>query len=148
MREVKGDILTVLKGYICHQVNTSGVMGAGIALQIKNKWPNVYKRYKEFCKIDGINVLGEVQIIRVGAGLFIVNIFGQRLGVDSRPTRYDAVVDAFELLQESTKDCENLYVPKNMGCALGGGVWPIYSSIIEYYFPKAIVVDYLPGKKV
>jgi len=39
MRVLKGDILTVKKGYVCHQVNIQGIMGAGLALQIKNKWP-------------------------------------------------------------------------------------------------------------
>ena len=32
---------------ICHQVNCQGVMGAGIAKQIRARWPEVYEDYKK-----------------------------------------------------------------------------------------------------
>lgn len=35
--------------YICQQVNCKGVMGAGLAMQIRSQWPVVYQRYLEFC---------------------------------------------------------------------------------------------------
>ena len=34
---------------ICHQVNCLGIMGGGITLQIKNRWPLVFEQYKEYC---------------------------------------------------------------------------------------------------
>ena len=34
--------------YICQQVNCKGVMGAGLAMQIRSQWPVVYQRYLEF----------------------------------------------------------------------------------------------------
>ena len=37
MRIVDGDILDIEKGIIVHQVNCQGVMGAGLAKQIKSK---------------------------------------------------------------------------------------------------------------
>jgi len=50
MKIVDGDLLTSNADYICHQVNTDGVMGGGIALQIKNKFPHVFNAHYDFCK--------------------------------------------------------------------------------------------------
>lgn len=45
-----GDLLKQDKvDIICHQTNCKGVMGAGIAFQIKRTYPEVFKKYKEFC---------------------------------------------------------------------------------------------------
>jgi len=35
---------------------------------------------------------------------------------------------------------EKVYVPYLMGCGLAGGDWGIYSEIIEFYIPDAIIV--------
>lgn len=35
---------------ICHQVNCQGVMGAGLAKQIRIRWPEVYVDYKKLLK--------------------------------------------------------------------------------------------------
>ena len=35
--------------YICQQVNCRGVMGAGLAKQIRDKWPVVFDEYKKIC---------------------------------------------------------------------------------------------------
>ena len=47
---VNGNILTFPERdedtIICHQVNCKGVMGAGLAKQIRDKWPDVYDRYR------------------------------------------------------------------------------------------------------
>lgn len=158
MTEIKGDILTVKAGYICHQVNTSGIMGAGLALSIRNKWPRVYKEYKDFCDSKK-EKLGRVLIINVVLGVSVINLFGQSdiWKNKERRTRYDAVADAFKLLRDGTlsqeaynENCcfDKLFVPKYMGCGLGGGDWDIYLSIILHYFPQVIIVDYELNKEI
>ena len=47
---VDGDLLQANIPLIAHQTNCLGVMGAGIAKAIKNKWPDVYTQYKDLCK--------------------------------------------------------------------------------------------------
>lgn len=39
-----GDLLSS-KGIIVHGVNSQGVMGSGVAKQIKDKWPEAYGSY-------------------------------------------------------------------------------------------------------
>ncbi len=83
METIVGDILTPNNTdrvvIVCHQVNCKGVMGAGLALQIKNKFPMVYKNYKDKClQIENdIGGLGDVQFCSVLSenGYIIANIF-------------------------------------------------------------------------
>ena len=50
---INGDLLKVQKelnlDVICHQVNCQGVMGSGIAKQIRDTYPIVYDNYKKKC---------------------------------------------------------------------------------------------------
>lgn len=42
---VQGNILDAPENIIVHQVNCKGVMGAGLALQIKSKYPKAFTEY-------------------------------------------------------------------------------------------------------
>ena len=44
-----GDLLKCEEDIICHQVNTFGEMGGGVAYQIKMKYPKASREYEEFC---------------------------------------------------------------------------------------------------
>lgn len=47
---IKGNIFDTKAEYIVNPVNTVGIMGAGLALQFKLKYPYMFKKYCEFCK--------------------------------------------------------------------------------------------------
>ena len=51
-----------------------GVMGAGLAAQIRRKWPNVYNEYRKRCTKD---MLGTYHMVKVEPHLYVANIFGQ-----------------------------------------------------------------------
>lgn len=38
--------------YLINPVNTKGISGAGLALEFKNKFPNNYRHYHEYCKVS------------------------------------------------------------------------------------------------
>lgn len=83
------DITIITRGIILHQVNCKGVMGCGVALAIRNKWPKVYEKYREHYQKAK---LGMIQIIPIKDDLFVVNLFAQdRYGREKRHTNYDAV---------------------------------------------------------
>ena len=142
------------KGFICHQVNVNGKMGAGLALQIRNKWPIVYKEYVELCdryRNKQSELLSQTQLIPIDDNLGIINLFGQYLNRHERPTRYDAVANAFEGMCRFHRYLDKgkfLYIPKYMGCDLAKGVWDIYLSIVTHYMPLVNVVEYEKGKEV
>ena len=50
---IVGNILDAKADAILHQTNCKGVMGAGLALQIRNKYPDVYAKYRILCKEEG-----------------------------------------------------------------------------------------------
>ena len=45
----KGDILKAEEKVIIHQTNCLGIMGGGLAKQIREQHPKVYKEYKKLC---------------------------------------------------------------------------------------------------
>ena len=140
MTEIIGDLLAVKTGLIAHQVNAYGTMGAGIAKSIAEKWPIVEEDYKQLCANNvPKELLGMVQIVDVGKGLFVANIFGQeKYGRGRRHTDYSAVEKAFRELANTWPG--DVCVPFRMGCGLGGGDWKIYSQIIETILGKRLIV--------
>lgn len=133
------DILTVSSGFICQQVNCEKVMGAGLAAQIKKKWPIVYTTY-----LSNKPVLGEYDLVRVSGtmpGLYVANLYGQQgFGTDKRQTNYGALSSALASMAHDLRfDIPHIYFPFEMGCGLGGGDWNIVSELIEFYFPNAII---------
>ena len=53
MKFTKGNLLEATTEAIVNTVNTVGVMGKGIALQFKEKYPQNFKAYKKACD-DGL----------------------------------------------------------------------------------------------
>lgn len=147
MKIIQQDMLALKEGVLFHQVNCQGVMGGGIAYAFARKWPGLeaaYKRYIKETKIGGktSSMLGKVFIYRPDPSkqLWIANVFGQNnVSKSSRMTSYDATVEAFELMGDTNVQA---YFPYKMGCGLGGGNWTIYASIIEAYFPDAIICQH------
>ena len=48
-----GDIFTSESRYLVNPVNEVGVMGAGLALRFKIRYPKMYESYREFCHGSG-----------------------------------------------------------------------------------------------
>ena len=83
-----GDIFSTTARGIGHGVNVSGVMGAGIAVQFKNRFPEMYVLYRANC-LDGRISPGDTFVwpivLHEGAKpLFVYNIASQeRPGADA-----------------------------------------------------------------
>ena len=141
---VKGNLLESPVQIIAHQVNCLGIMGGGIALQIKNKWPRVFEDYKEFIEDweycnGGELPLGHCLAVTLNREeRTIVNIFGQK-GIGGMATDYEAVRKAFIELKEylvSSKIYRHdsqipVGIPYKMGCGLGGGDWNTYREVLQ-----------------
>lgn len=122
------NLLEVKSGIICHQVNCIGAMGAGIALQIKNKWPVVFNDYKKECQLFVHNpkkLLGKVQDTLVSDKLVVANCFGQVYpGRNGIMTDYQAWDDILEKLNDLSNFFSlELHFPYMVGCGLAGGNW-------------------------
>lgn len=141
LQTIEGNILDITEGVICHQVNCRGVMGAGIAKSIANKYPDVLYEYKAHVAKTRSECLGYCQVVGT-EGPWVANIFGQvGYGRQGRFTNYGAVANAFMELAFAFEERDwPIYVPYQMGCGLAGASWEIYSEIIEFNVPDAIIV--------
>lgn len=134
---VKGNLLDSNCDYICHQVNCQGVMGSGIARQIRERWPEVYEDYKLFhagCLINGVKLLGKICFSHINnTNQGVVNMFCQdNYGYDgNRYTSYDAFATALYDIKHCVPEGYKIGFPKNIGCGLGGGNWKVISALIE-----------------
>ena len=134
IKMVYGDLLSSNANAILHQVNCKGVMGSGVAKQIRNKYPEVYREYTALCseyKNYTSPLLGSIQSVRINESQDVVNLFGQNgYGRDKQHTNYDALRRC--LSSVNTKYKENIVaLPYKMGCGLGGGNWGVVYRIIE-----------------
>jgi len=142
MKIIKGDILNIEHGIVCHQVNCMGKMGAGIALSIRKKWPIVYNDYI-YAHRAGHLILGNVIFSEITINtLYVASLCGQYYyGRNKRYTDYDAVKNCLNELTKYDDGRLDIYIPKGMGCSLAGGNWRVITSLIDEIIPNAIVVD-------
>lgn len=142
--EIVGNLLDIKSGIICHQVNCKKVAGAGLARQIRDKWPNWYVDF-----LETTPALGRATFWRatITPELYIANLYGQldfgyaRIGIPKRFTNYVALrcclMDVKKFAEERP-----VYIPAGLGCGLAGGKWEIVRSIIETEVPDAILVKW------
>ena len=144
--EKRGDILSPNKtGHdviVCHQVNCWGVMGAGLAKQMREKFPLMYLEYKRLCSstADKRTLLGQVltsSVVYNGYEYTIANLFGQeQIGTGKCYTEYDALRKALQTVRCIASPLPGraswrVRIPYRMGCGLAGGDWNIVRAIIQ-----------------
>ena len=90
---LNGNVLDVAKGIIVHGCNAQGVMGSGIALEIKNRFPNVFDAYrKHYIKNNNSLTLGEIIPAKVADDKWIVNAITQKFFGKDKSVRYAFIV--------------------------------------------------------
>lgn len=153
----KCDIFESGADIICHQVNCQGVMGSGLAKQVRERYPIVYEEYKKWCdEVKPEELLGKSQFVSF-VPLFhisddtyqqkeligVMNIFGQLdYGYGKCHTDYNALRHAFERISLFVQLFDYqpiLAFPYKFGCARGGGDWEIVRGMIEEAFQNCLV---------
>jgi O-acetyl-ADP-ribose deacetylase (regulator of RNase III) len=136
-----GNLLDAQTDVIAHQVNCQGVMGSGVAKQIREKWANVYTAYRaEYDLFTDLNkpLLGNCQLVQVNDHQYVANLFGQdKYGYDGkRYTSYDGIYDTLTSLTIQMMDngMESLAIPYKMSSDRGGADWNIILAMIESVF--------------
>ena len=136
-----GNLLDAQTAVIAHQVNCQGVMGSGVAKQIRDKWTNVYTAYRaEYDLFTDLNksLLGNCQLVQVNDHQHIANLFGQdKYGYDNkRYTSYDGIYDALVSLAVQMMDngMKSLAIPYKMSSDRGGADWNVILAMIESVF--------------
>ena len=140
IKHIKCNIFESDADVILHQVNCQGVMGSGVARQMREKYPRVFARYKEFCDKyvdDKSFLLGLAQCVNIGDNRYAVNLFAQEnFGYDGKCyTNYKALQKCLESVRNYTFfEGKTIAIPYLMGCYRGGGNWDVVYQMIEDIF--------------
>lgn len=123
-----------------------GVMGSGVAKQIRVVWPDIYRRYKELC-ISNLpeSLLGYAQVISViGKCRYVCNLFGQlNYGRDgAQYTSLPALRKACESAIGHAQPDSTFAMPYRIGCGLGGGDWGEVMDMLTDVFKNHDLVLY------
>lgn len=147
---VTGDLLGAAQKVLVHGCNNRGVMGSGVAAQIRARWPNVYEVYALKHKVFGLE-LGDVIPVATVDGRVVVNAVTQDgFGRDGhRYVDYAAVERCFRTINDRVHGWEvkEIAMPR-IGAGLGGGDWEVIEEIINrtatFYTP--VVYDFNPAQ--
>lgn len=147
LKLVKGDIFESDADVILHQVNCQGVMGSGVAKQVREKYPIVFQYYKSWCDDPHLRpgLLGQIQTVYTDntGKQAIINLFSQeKYGRDGkRYTDYKALENCLKSVNKQFKG-STVAIPYHMSCDRGGGDWSVVSKIIEEALPDCEVTLY------
>lgn len=148
IQEIQGDLLEIAKtGIIVQQVNCQNAMGAGFAKAIYTKYPIVKERYHKYCDRASSPkaLLGDYQCVQVAEELWVINSFTQ-LYYGRKPgvvyTSEDLLIHNLLNIHNHNKKSPDrpLYIPRKIGCNLGGGNWDNILTAIQH--TDYIIVDY------
>lgn len=144
IRYVQGDLLASNLKVIAHGCNCHGVFGAGIALQIKNKWPNVYEVYRLKYQVLGLE-LGTILPVRTLDDRIVVNCMTQQdFGNTARVyVDYSAVESCIAAINDHVDawGVSEVGLPK-IGAGLANGNWNRIEDIIVRNAKNFIPVVY------
>jgi len=138
---IDGNLLNTQNHIIAHQVNCKKKMGSGVALHIKNAFPEVYEKYM----LDEPK-LGRVEFCETKDGRIIANMYAQDdYGYDGKQyTNVEALSNCLDTLGWYcilTK-CRAVALPYKIGCGRGGADWErVYKIIEETLVSKNIEVE-------
>lgn len=137
MLYVKGDLIQALKQgsiqCIAQQCNCFNTMGSGVALAIKNAFPEAYEADCKTVKGDKKKLGGFTMAVTVHG--YIFNLYGQyNYGKDgAQYTNYEALRGSLRNMAFKLKSIGftgTIGLPK-IGAGTGGGDWETISQIIE-----------------
>lgn len=135
MIEYDGDMFTTTSRAVAHGVNCSGVMGAGIAKTVREKFPHNYENYRAAC-LAGTLKPGEVHV-NYENGLYILNMATQNK--PGRDARYEWV---FESALAVMRGAVNIGIPTvavpEIGSGIGGLEW---DKVAQILLTTEIIVD-------
>ncbi|MGX8852681.1 macro domain-containing protein [Amedibacillus sp. YH-ame10] len=137
IKYIHGDLLNSPAQVLVNTVNTDGVMGKGIALQFKKKYPDMFKKYQIFCENKMLSV-GKLWIYNAGTK-WILNFPTKQHWRNK--SQYEYIEEGLKKFVETyqEKGITSIAFPK-LGCGNGGLDWEIVKKMMEQYM-KNLPID-------
>src|SRR5260370_39584514 len=124
------------KRIIAHCCNDAGFWNAGFVRALSERFHQPERDYRRAARglMPVPFCLGQVQFVRVQAGLCVANIIGQsgiRSASNPKPIGYDSLHEGLARVRvRALDDDATVHMPR-IGAGLAGGDWEIISAIIE-----------------
>lgn len=139
-----GNLLNARTDAVVNTVNTVGVMGKGIALMFKERYPENFKAYEAACKAGEVRV-GELFITPSGeldGPQWIINFPTKKHW--RHPSKLEWVQDGLVALKQFIleKKIHSIAIPP-LGCGNGGLEWQVVRPIIKAALDDLEGVDVL-----
>lgn len=149
IRYLKGNVFEAKTQVVVNTVNCKGVMGKGLALEFKKRYPEMYKEYRRLCE-EGAMKIGRLHLYKA-VRPWILNF----------PTknhwRYKSKLEYIEAglktFVEKYKEwgIKSIAFPQ-LGCQQGGLKWSDVKPLMERYLAgipelKVIIYLYKPKKE-
>lgn len=139
-----GDIFEAPIDILVHQCNCHCTMGAGIAKEIKKRFPEAYKADCMTKKGDrsklGTTSYAWVSRQREGVRIsYVFNLYSQfNYSGPGIKTDYEAMKKGLQSMKNSIANTKlTIGIPYKIGCGLGGGDWETVENIIKEVFDKS-----------
>ena len=136
---IKGDLLSSDAQALVNAVNIVGVMGKGITLQFKERFPNNLNRYLSACKRNELYP-GKLLVVEE------TTMTGEKKLIINFPTKKDwKHKSKYEYIEEGLKDLvtilrelniQSIAIPP-LGCGNGGLDWVEVRRLMEKYLSQA-----------
>jgi O-acetyl-ADP-ribose deacetylase (regulator of RNase III) len=146
IRFVRGNLFSSKAQVLVNTVNCVGVMGKGVALAFKEKYPAMYEDYRQACE-QGLIRPGKLSLY-TNAKPWIIN-FPTKQHWKTRSRLYDIEAGLKDLSDHYQEwQIESLAMPA-LGCGHGGLDWAIVRPVIEKYLSnlEMDIEVYEPGSE-
>lgn len=130
IKYVHGDIFNSRCSVIVNPVNCRGVMGAGLALKFKQRYPEMYEQYVKDCQRGILDI--DMPTLWKDRDHWVMNLATKR---DWRnPSRLEYIALGLERFVSFYQDAgvQSIAFPK-LGCGLGQLDWSEVKEIMEIY---------------
>jgi O-acetyl-ADP-ribose deacetylase (regulator of RNase III) len=134
IRVLTGDLFNSNAQTLVNAVNTVGVMGKGIALEFRKRFPDMYEDYAARCKARQVR-LGQPYLFKRLLPPWILNFPTKD---DWRSvSRLSDIVAGLEYLERRYREwgITSLAVP-SLGCGLGGLEWRVVGPTLYRYLGR------------
>ena len=132
MKYTNGNLLDARVEAVVNTVNTVGVMGKGIALMFKERFPENFARYAAACKEGEVRV-GRMFVtpgMELGGPCWIINFPTKKHW--RQPSQLEWVRDGLVALRKTIEEkrIRSIAIPA-LGCGNGGLEWHIVRPLLE-----------------
>jgi len=137
---IKGDIFSSPARVIVNTVNTVGVMGKGIALEYKERYPEMYLAYREACEKKQFHI-GKLMLYYAPDHWVLLFPTKEHWRNPSKVEYIEAGLEEF-VNTYTEKGITSVAFPK-LGCGNGGLDWNIVRPIMEKYLGSLPIDVYI-----